>query len=272
MKNLSSRFFSAVIALLILFAAIYFGQDKGIYVICLLVVLRGSFEMARMFFTADYPPFAIKFFLFIATLVFLLITPESLHFISGVSMIISFIVIASVGILFNKSFKSPEMILTFISKCSMGLIYACFLPATVVWMVQSNNGVEWFLCLLAVVFAGDIGAFIFGSRFGTIKLAPTLSPNKSLQGSIGGLVFSVLIAAAFQFVLPNTPLSVLLFCGLGGGLLGQIGDFFESLIKRVSGVKDSGTIMPGHGGVLDRLDGVLIAAPLFYIAATYFSL
>lgn len=154
----------------------------------------------------------------------------------------------------------------------MGLIYTCFLPATVVWIIQTNNGIEWFFCLLAVVFAGDIGAYTFGVRFGTIKIAPVLSPNKSLQGAVGGLLFSTGIAACFQFVLPNTPIIILLGCGLLGGILGQLGDFFESLIKRVSDVKDSGSIMPGHGGVLDRLDGVLLAAPLFYIAATYFSL
>ena len=272
MKNLSFRIISAIIALITLFLAVYFGQEKGIYILALLVVIRGSFEIARMFFNSDYPAFLKRIFVFVSTLVFLSITQMPLQIFSGLAIILSFVLVTSIGIVFHKSFKNLDLILAFISKFCLGLVYTCFLPASVVWMTQSNNGIEWFLCLLSVVLAGDIGAYIFGVNFGKNKIAPLLSPNKSLEGCVGGLLFSMAAAAAFQILLPNTPVMVLLICGLVGGILGQIGDFFESLIKRVSGVKDSGSIMPGHGGILDRLDGVLLAAPLFYLAATYFSL
>lgn len=272
MTNLSSRIASALIAVVVLILAVYFGREKGIHFIVLLAVVRGSFEVARMFFTADHPPFIKRLFVTLSTVVFLIVTQESLRFISGVAIILSFVLVASLGIVFHRYFKSLDQILAFVAKTCLGLVYTCFLPAAVVWTSQSNNGIEWFLCLLAVIFAGDIGAYIFGVSFGKTKIAPLLSPNKSIEGALGGLLFSTVVAGAFQFLLPNTPLTVLLLCGLVGGVLGQIGDFFESLIKRVSGVKDSGSIMPGHGGVLDRLDGVLLAAPLFYLAATYFSL
>lgn len=180
--------------------------------------------------------------------------------------------VAVVGILFHRSFKHIEDILTFSTKCMMTIVYTCYLPATIVWISRTNQGIEWFLCLLAVVFAGDIGAYVFGSLFGKTKIAPQLSPKKSLQGGLGGLFFSVLAALAFSNFMPNTPITVLFVCGLVGGFLGQVGDFFESLIKRVAGVKDSGSIMPGHGGILDRLDGVLLAAPLFYLASHHYSL
>ena len=272
MKNLSFRVISATFALIVLFLAVYFGQEKGIYFLILLTVVRCSFEIARMFFTSEYPAFLKRIFVFISTLVFLGITQTPLQVFSGVAIILSFVFVTTIGIIFHKSFKNLDLILTFIARFCLGLVYTCLLPASVVWTTQSNNGIEWFLCLLSVVFAGDIGAYIFGVNFGKTKIAPLLSPNKSLEGCVGGLVFSTAAAAAFQLLLPNTPIMVLLICGLVGGILGQIGDFFESLIKRISGVKDSGTIMPGHGGVLDRLDGVLLAAPLFYLAATYFSL
>src|SRR3989344_7609562 len=271
MKNLSSRIVSAIIALIVLILAVYFGREKGIYLFALFVVIRGSFEIARMIFSQDHPPFLKLLFVTVSSVVFIIITQENMRFISGIAMMLSFVLVASLGILFHKRFKDLDQILSFVAKNCMGLVYTCFLPAAVVWTTQSNNGMEWFFCLLAVVFAVDIGAYIFGVNFGKTKLAPLLSPNKSVEGAAGGLLFSVLVAAAFQFLLPNTPVTVLLLCGLVGGLLGQIGDFFESLIKRVSGVKDSGSIMPGHGGILDRLDGVLLAAPLFYLAATYFS-
>lgn len=272
MKNLSSRVISAVIALSVLVVAIYFGREIGIFILALFVVVRGSFEIARMFFDETYPKFVKRLLVFLCTSIFLVISQDIFRALSGIAIIFSFVLVTCLGIVFHKRFAKPELVLTFIAKNCLALVYICFIPATVVWTVQTNNGIEWFLCLLAVVFAGDIGAYIFGVKFGKTKIAPQLSPNKSLQGALGGLFFSTLAALLFSILLPNTPIYVFIMCGLFGGFLGQIGDFFESLIKRVSGVKDSGTIMPGHGGILDRLDGVLLAAPLFYLVATNFYL
>ena len=272
MKNLSSRVVSAVIALVVLFLAIYYGRENGIYVLILLTVARGSFEVARLFFNSTYPTFSRWVLVVLSVAVFLVLSQQNFRSLSAIAVVFCFVFLASIGILLHRRFENTDRVLTYISKSCLGLIYTCFLPLSVAWLLQTNNGIEWFLCLLAVVLAGDIGAYIFGVNFGKTKLAPSLSPNKSLQGALGGLLFSTIAATLFCFVLLNTPLYVFPLVGLIGGFLGQIGDFFESLLKRVSGVKDSGTIMPGHGGLLDRLDGVLLAAPLFYVAATYFSL
>lgn len=272
MKNLYYRAISALIALFLFIATIYFGHKTGAYFICLFVVIRGAFEMARMFFPTTYPKFVKRLFVFLATALFLLITIDQLKYIANFALISSFVIVASFGVLFHRSFKDLDQVLAFVAKNCLGLVYVCFLPATVVWTIQTNNGIEWFLCLLGVVFAGDIGAYLFGITIGKNKIAPALSPQKTVQGAIGGLFFSILIALSFTYLIPNTPLYVLALCGLFGGIFAQIGDFFESLIKRVSGVKDSGSIMPGHGGVLDRLDGVLFAAPLFFFIATSFSI
>lgn len=273
MKNLSSRVISAVVALIVLFLTVFYGRENGVYVLIFLTVFRGSFEMARLFFDATYPKFVKGLFVFLSMVVFIVIAQESFRSLAGLALIFTFVLIASLGIIFHKLFKSPDQIVTFVAKYCVGLIYTCLLPACVAWTLQTNSGIEWFFCLLAVVFAGDVGAYIFGVTMGKTKIAPQLSPNKSLQGALGGLLFSTLAAILFSyFVLPNTPFYVFPICGVFGGALGQIGDFFESTLKRVSGVKDSGSIMPGHGGILDRLDGVLLSAPLFFVAATYFSL
>lgn len=227
--------------------------------------------MARMFFPSNYPKFVKRFFVFITTTLFILITQGQPQYITNFALISSFVIVASFGILLHRTFKDLDQVLTFVAKNCLGLVYICFLPATVAWILQTNNGLEWFFCLLTVVFAGDIGAYLFGVTLGKNKIAPLLSPKKSVQGAIGGLFFSLLAALSFKYFIPTVPLYILAISGFFGGLLGQIGDFFESLIKRVSGVKDSGAIMPGHGGVLDRLDGVFFAAPLFYFFATYFS-
>lgn len=272
MQNLTSRVFSAVVALIVLFCAIYFWQATGVYVIGLFVVLRGSFEMARMLFSDRYPKYSKTFFITLSFISFLIITNPLFKSLSGLILILIFLITICYGILWHKRFASPDEVMTFVMKSVMGLIYCCYLPATLIWITQTNNGMEWFFCLLAVVFAGDNGAYLFGVTFGKTKIAPLLSPQKSLQGSIGGLIFSLATALGFSLLLTNTPLWVFIICGLFGGALGQIGDFFESLIKRTAGVKDSGSIMPGHGGILDRMDGVFLAAPLFYLAASYFSL
>lgn len=271
MTNLSSRVISALIALFIFIIVLYLGKDWGVYGLSLFVVVRGSFEIARMLFAKNYPKFVKRLFVFLSTVIFLVITYQDLRYAANFALIFSFVLVVSFAILCHRYFKDVDQILSFISKCCLGIVYTCFLPATVVWTAQTSMGLEWFLCLLGVVFAGDIGAYLFGVTIGKHKIAPTLSPKKSVQGAIGGLVFSLAMALSFHWVLPNTPIAVLAICGLLGGFFGQVGDFFESLIKRVSGVKDSGSIMPGHGGVLDRLDGVLFAAPLFYFVATYFA-
>lgn len=272
MKNLSSRVLSALVALAIFIIVLYYGREVGVFFLALFVVVRGSFEIARMFFSLTYPKFIKRLFVFLTTAIFLIVTSERFKDAANFALIFSFVAIVSATILFHRFFKDLDQMLGFIAKACLGLVYTCFLPATVVWMSQTTDGILWFLCLLCVVFAGDIGAYIFGMTLGKTKIAPSLSPKKSVQGSIGGLIFSVAAAMVFSHFLPQVPLYILALSGLFGGFFGQVGDFFESLIKRVSGVKDSGSIMPGHGGVLDRLDGVLFAAPLFYYIATLYSL
>lgn len=271
MKNLTYRIISAVIGLVCLFFCIYLAKENGVYFLAILVVLRGSFELARMLFIKE-PGFSRWLLIFINLLTFLIITQENFKFLTPILIILNFIFVVTVAIILHRKFSGIDFVQSFILKMLLGLVYICLLPATVVWIVQTNNGIEWFLCLLAVVFSGDIGAFLFGSYFGKTKIAPELSPNKSLEGSLGGLFFSILVALSFKFFILNVPIYILFLCGLFGGLFGQIGDFFESLLKRISGVKDSGSIMPGHGGVLDRLDGILMAAPIFYIVSKYFSI
>jgi phosphatidate cytidylyltransferase len=126
-----------------------------------------------------------------------------------------------------------------------------------------GNGGPALLTLFAVVWLGDTGAYFGGKSLGRHKLHPKVSPKKTMEGSLFGLLGSVggafLIDAVF-----GTPLSwhALLLAGLLGGAAEQIGDLCESVLKRSAGVKDSGKILPGHGGILDRIDGLLFAAPI----------
>ena len=117
--------------------------------------------------------------------------------------------------------------------------------------------------LLLITKLGDIGAYLIGSSFGKHPLIPRISPKKTIEGAFGGLLFSVLGALASRIFLGFDYLHLILI-GLGLGILGQLGDLSESLLKRDCGIKDSGSIFPGMGGVLDEIDSLLFAGPVFY--------
>lgn len=145
---------------------------------------------------------------------------------------------------------------------SAGLLYVPLFLSQLVLLRAEPHGSLWILLLLVIVMAGDSAAYYFGSAFGRHKLYPAVSPNKSIEGALGGLAGSV--AGAFIAKLTFFPQLGVMDCivtALVLGVLGQLGDLFESLLKRSCGVKDSGAIVPGHGGMLDRLDSILFAAP-----------
>ncbi|MFH1146410.1 MAG: phosphatidate cytidylyltransferase [Pseudomonadota bacterium] len=132
-------------------------------------------------------------------------------------------------------------------------------------------GREWVLFLLFVVFWGDTGAYYTGKCFGRKKLYPSVSPGKTVEGAIGGLAVSIGMGYLVRvFYLPWLSNRQAIVMAATLGLAGQTGDLVESVIKRAVGVKDSGAILPGHGGVLDRMDGVIFAAPVLFYEVLFF--
>ena len=155
----------------------------------------------------------------------------------------------------------------------LGILYVPLLLAHLALLRGLPHGVQWIFLLLVIVMSGDTAAYYTGRSLGKNKLYPLVSPNKTIEGSLGGLAGSiagVFIARATFFpelgVVDAIVLAFLL------GLLGQAGDLFESMLKRSFGVKDSGVIIPGHGGILDRLDSILFAAPVAFFYAQFFFL
>lgn len=119
---------------------------------------------------------------------------------------------------------------------------------------------------LTLAWMGDTGGYTFGRLFGRTKLYERVSPKKTREGLLGSVVFAMGSAILGSLTyLPEVPVLHAALLGLGAGLLGQAGDLVESLIKRSTGVKDSGAILPGHGGLLDRIDALLVVAPLVYL-------
>jgi phosphatidate cytidylyltransferase len=135
---------------------------------------------------------------------------------------------------------------------------------------EDQSGAIWIFLLLAVIFAGDTSAYYVGSYWGRHKLSPAISPGKTIEGAIGGLAANLVVGAIGKTLfLPGLPWSLSLLFFLAVGIAGQLGDLFESEMKRSSNIKDSSNILPGHGGVLDRIDALLFASPVAYIFIKY---
>ncbi|WP_133499716.1 phosphatidate cytidylyltransferase [Cognatilysobacter terrigena] len=134
------------------------------------------------------------------------------------------------------------------------------------WLhADGPKGDWWLLTSLATVWAADTGAYFAGRYLGRHKLAPRISPNKTIEGLAGGVVVGTIVAVLFSLIAGATTQDLwkVAIVGAASVLVSVIGDLFESLIKRHAGKKDSGTLIPGHGGVLDRIDAVLAALPVF---------
>jgi phosphatidate cytidylyltransferase len=127
----------------------------------------------------------------------------------------------------------------------------------------------WLLFALSINWVGDIAAFYVGRKLGRHRLAPRVSPAKSWEGAIASVVFSVIFALVyFRYLIPEVPPVAVAGFAIAGNIAGQAGDLAESAMKRGAGVKDSGTLLPGHGGWLDRLDSSLFSIPVIYWLAT----
>jgi phosphatidate cytidylyltransferase len=153
----------------------------------------------------------------------------------------------------------------------LGFLYIPFLLMHLVLLRQTAYGWQWLLVIMLIVMTNDSAAYYTGSAFGKHRLYPLVSPKKSIEGALGGLVGSICgtLLAKYTFF-PQLSLADALITAVVIGTLGQTGDLFESLLKRSFGVKDSGGCIPGHGGVLDRLDSIIFAAPAMYYYVIYF--
>lgn len=155
-------------------------------------------------------------------------------------------------------------------KLALGII--AIIPAMLaMWMVHRFNA-EWLLFGMSLVWVADIGAYFAGRKFGKNKLAPVLSPGKTREGFYGAMLLTLiysLVASVFYFKLDTTAILLTLLMTFVLTILSVAGDLFESLLKRSAGVKDSGKILPGHGGVLDRIDSLTATMSLFAVSTIY---
>ena len=152
-----------------------------------------------------------------------------------------------------------------------GVLYVAWPLAHLISLRNLLNGENLVFFILIVTWGVDTGAYYAGRLLGRHKLSPHISPGKTVEGAIGG-VLSCVLAALFArwFFLPELSLNNTVFMGIVFGIISQIGDLSESMLKRSAGVKDSGHLLPAHGGILDRVDSVIFTVPVFYYYIIYF--
>jgi phosphatidate cytidylyltransferase len=144
------------------------------------------------------------------------------------------------------------------------------LPLGALAALRLQRGPAVLFLLLLTVMVSDTAQYYSGRAFGRRPLAPAISPKKTIEGAVGGFVFGgLLLAAAGAWWLPQVPAPLRALLGVMVVALGIAGDLFESMLKRSAGVKDSAALIPGHGGILDRIDALLFAAPVYYVVLRY---
>ena len=273
--NLAQRFLVAVVAVPILLVVLYYHRPEPTFALMFAASIIAMREFFAMTLPAEdrVPALAIGA---LATAAFYWLAamslqpyaphvPTALAFlaIDGPAIAVAFAVIAP-GLYFLFRFRAIETVAARYAATVTGIIYTGFLTLFLAKLELLHGG-DAVILVLAVAWASDTGAYFAGRFLGKRKLYEAVSPKKTWAGAWGGLAGSLVGAIALKLISAHwlTWLDVALVA-IPGGMLGQLGDLAESLLKRSVGVKDSGALLPGHGGLLDRVDAVLFIAPYAY--------
>lgn len=267
-RGFGLRTVSTLILSTLVIASIFFTP---IYIYSLVVILFASFSLWEFYKMLEkkYVRIYSGLGLAISWLFFLLCTSRQLG-IKYLAYLLSFSIILLFLYQFTK--KSNQNASASLGLTLLGIIYISVPFIFFIKLRQLEFGALLVLYFIFVTKATDIGAYLLGIKFGKHLLIPRISPNKSLEGFIGGIVFSLLAAILGAGYIPLLSLKHIPAIGLILGIFAQMGDLAESVIKRDVGVKDSGTTIPGLGGVLDLVDSLLLSLPFYYLYIELFVL
>ena len=249
------RLLSALVGIPLLVAAVWYG---GLYLLAVSAVLMflGARELSRICNRANLKaPLPL---MLAGCLVLLVFTYISRSGFPGPAIVTILMVYLVVVVKFYPRLTPLDAAITFTGTLYVGLILYFYLISTL------GGGWIWLVFMLACTWASDTMAYLVGRNWGKHRIAPALSPGKTVEGAVGGVMGSVLAASLVLFFNPELPVAYVLVLGTLVGIAAQVGDLVESAIKRQAGIKDAGGLIPGHGGILDRFDSMLFTAPLVY--------
>jgi phosphatidate cytidylyltransferase len=252
---------TALVLLALLFAAIQYTSDWAYFLIIQIVVLASLLEFYNLASRRKLAPQKVIGF-FLALLI-----AASFYFEAFSLELALFVALLVLGIYFILAMNTLEKMMVFPSAVALTFFGAIYLSFTLnhFYYLRAEKGPFWIYFLFAVIFIGDTGAYVVGKVIGRHKMAPLASPHKTWEGSIGGVVTACLGGvAAQQILLPDAVWWKAALFAFIIHVVAQMSDPLESLFKRAAGVKDSSNVLPGHGGMLDRIDSLILAAPFFY--------
>ena len=262
------RWITGLVALPFLIFLVYYGGIPFLLLISLACICS-LWEYYRIVFNADRQALSsvILWWGYCSSLVVL--GAAHIDGLTSVVVVVAFNLVI-VGLFSVFIYKTNPLVGDIIQKQVQGMVYIPLLLSFLVMLRRESDGMIWIYFLLALIFVGDISAYYVGSYLGRHKLNPAVSPGKTIEGAVGGLAGNLLAGAVgIFFFLPTLSWATGVVFFLAVGIAGQVGDLFESELKRSSSIKDSGGLLPGHGGFLDRIDALLFASPVAYLFKMY---
>ena len=253
-----TRIISSIVSLPILLAIIYFGNPFHFFLLLEFAIFIGLYEFYRMIEKGGlgcYKWAGIILGILLSAAIF---KGTYINLVIAASVILLFIIRIFEG-------NTSDNTFSYVSNTIFGIVYVSFLMSYLgVIRASGDNGRELIFFVLLITWMGDTTAYYGGKGFGKHKLAPAISPKKTVEGAIIGLIGSIVGAIIAKSWFLDISILNAIAAGILIGVFGQFGDLSESIIKRNLQVKDSGGIIPGHGGILDRVDSLLFSAPVFY--------
>ncbi len=253
---LSFRILSAVAGIPIMLFSFWYGGLPLAAVVLVLVIL-GILEMNRLWCKMDvhiWLPLAVT-----AGVLYVIAAGAGNRYFEAAVLFFAVTAAIVYMIVVYPSFTVTDLAATVFTS-----LYAGWLLTHLIGIRHLSDGFHYVLLVLACTWSTDTFAYFVGINIGKRKLAPVVSPNKSVEGSLGGVAGSIIAAVIAGILGSRMPLIHYVIIGVLIGVVGQVGDLAESALKRMAGVKDSGRIIPGHGGVLDRFDSLYLTAPAVY--------
>jgi phosphatidate cytidylyltransferase len=254
------RWLTGIVLAAILLLIIILGPVELLTAAIALFIVGGVWEYNAIVFGKGFLKEKIESIVFAILIVAVVYagTPQLL------TALLAFMVI-TVFIVFLWRVNETSLDVSSVAKVIFGMVYIPLLTSHFILLRQLDQGIYWILLVLVIAIIGDTVALYVGKSLGRRKLIPLVSPGKTVEGTIGLIVGATLAASLFGHIfMPAIPFFHFLVLGFAGGIIGQLGDLCESAIKRNYGRKDASSLLPGHGGLMDRMDSLIFVAPFVY--------